>query len=134
MTAMRGTRALFGVLFLAAATVGVWLLWLGWDTEYTVDPETGNTSGPYEPWQVIGCVLTLVLLAALAGTRLSPWLVGAVMAVAFTAAWTWQAASSDDSGLWAVGAVLVLIGMAIGSTLVSLAARRLSRRPTGRRG
>lgn len=112
----------------------MWLLWLGWDTQYTVDAQTGNTSGPYEPWQVIGCVLTLVLLAALAGTRLSPWLVAPVMTVAFTTAWSWRAASSDDSGLWAVGAVLVLLGMAIGSTLVSLAARRLSRRPAGRRG
>ncbi|WP_406070205.1 hypothetical protein [Micromonospora sp. NBC_01638] len=134
MMVTRGTRALLGVLFLAAATVGVWLLWLGWDTQYTVDAQTGNTSGPYEPWQVIGCVLTLVLLAALAGTRLSPWLVAPVMTVAFTTAWSWRAASSDDSGLWAVGAVLVLLGMAIGSTLVSLAARRLSRRPAGRRG
>ncbi|MEV1159926.1 hypothetical protein AB0J27_31455 [Micromonospora chokoriensis] len=132
MTATRGTRALLGVLFLAAATVGTWLLWLGWDNEYTVDAETGATSGPYEAWQVIGCVLTLVLLAALAGTRLSPWLVVPVMTVAFTAAWTWRAASTDDSGLWAVGAVLVLVGTAAGSTAVSLAARRVGRRSAGR--
>ncbi|MGI5520476.1 hypothetical protein ACQEUX_05935 [Micromonospora sp. CA-259024] len=132
MTATRGRRALLGALFLAAATVGVWLLWLGRDTEHQVDPETGATSGPYEPWQVVGCVLTLVLLAALAGTRLSPWLVAPVMTVAFTAAWTWQAASTDDSGLWLVGAFLVLLGVAVGSTVVSLSARRLSRRPADR--
>jgi hypothetical protein len=128
MTATRGTRALLGVLFLAAATVGAWVLWLGWDTEYDVDARTGASSGPYQPWQVIGCVLTLVLLAALAGTRLSPWLVASVMTVAFTAAWSWRAASADDSGLWAVGAVLVLVGMALGSVLVSLAGRRIGRR------
>ncbi|MET7669683.1 hypothetical protein [Micromonospora luteifusca] len=132
MTATRGTRALFGGVFLAAATVGSWLLWLGRDTEYTVDAQTGATSGPYEPWQVVGLVLTLVVLAALAGTRLSPWLVAPVMTVAVTAVWTWQAASRDDSGLWAVGAVLVLLGMAVGSTLVSVSARRLSRRRAGR--
>ncbi|WFE99728.1 hypothetical protein [Micromonospora sp. WMMD964] len=134
MTATRGTHALLGVLFLAAATVGTWLLWLGWDDEYTVDAETGATSGPYAPWQVIGCVLTLVLLAALAARRLSPWLVVPVMTVSFTAAWTWRAASADDSGLWAVGAVLVLVGTAAGSTAVSLAARRLGRRSAGRPG
>ncbi|MEV7327742.1 hypothetical protein [Micromonospora sp. NPDC093244] len=128
MTATRGTRALLGVLFLAAATVGVWLLWLSWDTGYTVDAQTDATSGPYAPWQVVGCVLTLVLLAALAGTRLSPWLVAPVMTVAFTAAWSWRAASTDDSGLWPVGAGLVLVAMAAGSTLVSVAARRVSRR------
>lgn len=128
MTATRGTRALLGVLFLAAATVGAWILWLGWDTRYTVDAQTGASSGPYEPWQVIGCMLTLVLLAALAGTRLSPWLVAPVMTVAFTAVWSWRAAGTDDSGLWVVGAILVLVGMAAGSTVVSLAARRVGRR------
>ncbi|MFF5054735.1 hypothetical protein ACFY1S_16305 [Micromonospora sp. NPDC000663] len=128
MTATRGTRALLGVLFLAAATVGVWLLWLSWDTGYTADAQADATSGPYAPWQVVGCVLTLVLLAALAGTRLSPWLVAPVMTVAFTAAWSWQAASTDDSGLWPVGAGLVLVAMAAGSTLVSVATRRVSRR------
>ncbi|MEU7851326.1 hypothetical protein AB0B74_23845 [Micromonospora parva] len=132
MTATRGTRALLGVLFLAAATVGAWLLWLGWDDEYTVDSQTGATSGPYDPWQVIGCVLTLVLLAALAGTRLSPWLVAPVMTVAFTTVWSWRAASTDDSGLWVVGGILVLVGMAAGSTLVSLAGRRIGRRMAGR--
>ncbi|MET8086634.1 hypothetical protein [Micromonospora sp. NPDC005237] len=132
MTATRRTHALFGAVFLAVATVGVWLLWLGWDTGYTVDARTGATSGPYEPWQVIGCVLTLVLLAALAAWRLSPWLVAPVMTVAFTAAWSRQAASRDDSGLWVVGAVLVLVGMAVGSTAVSLAVRRVARGRVGR--
>ncbi|MEU8329183.1 hypothetical protein [Micromonospora sp. NPDC048839] len=134
MTATRGTRALLGVLFLATATVGSWILWLGWDTRYTVDEQTGATSGPYEPWQVIGCVLTLVLLAALAGTRLSPWLVAPVMAVAFTAAWSWRAASTDDSGLWVVGGTLVLLGMAAGSIAVSFPARRFAQRRAGRPG
>ncbi|MGC4796048.1 hypothetical protein [Micromonospora saelicesensis] len=132
MTATRGTRALLGVLFLAAATVGAWILWLGWDTRYTVDAQTGASSGPYEPWQVIGCVLTLVVLAALAGTRLSPWLVAPVMTVAFTAVWSWRAAGTDDSGLWVVGGILVLLGMAAGSTVVSLAGRRVGRRFAGR--
>ncbi|MEU1588152.1 hypothetical protein [Micromonospora sp. NPDC005710] len=134
MTATRGTRALLGVLFLAVATVGVWILWLGWDTEYTVDAQTGASSGPYEPWQVIGCVVTLALLAALAGTRLSPWLVAPVMTVAFTAAWSWRAASTDDSGLWVVGGILVLLGMAAGSMAVSFPARRFARRRAGRPG
>ncbi|MGQ5261208.1 hypothetical protein ACTWLT_10670 [Micromonospora sp. ZYX-F-536] len=128
MTATRGTHALLGALYLAVATVGVWLLWLGWDTEYTVDPETGSTSGPYAAWQVIGCVLSLVLLATLAVRRLSPWLVAPVMTVAFTVAWSWRATSTDDSGTWAVGAVLVLVGMAAGSVAVSLAVRGLGRR------
>jgi len=38
------------------------------------------------------------------------------MTVTFTAAWSVAASVGDDSGMWPVGAFLVLIGMAIGST------------------
>lgn len=38
------TCNLFGGLLLTATTVGAWWAWLGWDTEKTVDPETGVTS------------------------------------------------------------------------------------------
>ena len=123
------TRTLLGGLILAVATVGTWWAWLGWDTGYTVDPETGATSGPYAPWQVVGCVLTLAVLAA--GWLLGPWVVAPVMTVAFTVAWAVHAASTDDTGLWAVGAVLVLAGMAVGATVVSGGAWLLRR---GRRG
>ncbi|MFD2763486.1 hypothetical protein [Micromonospora eburnea] len=121
------TRTLLGLL-LVVATVGAWWAWLGWETGYTVDPETGAISGPYAGWQVVGVVLTLALLAAAGGWWLSPWLVAPAMTVAFTAAWAAHAASTDDTGLWAVGAVLVLVGTAAGTTVVSLAARSARRR------
>ncbi|MEH0842110.1 hypothetical protein V6U81_06925 [Micromonospora sp. CPCC 205711] len=122
------TRALLAGLLLALATVATWWAWLGWDTGYTTDPETGATSGPYQPWQVAGCVLTLAVVAAVAGWWLRPWLVVPVMTLAFTAAWTIRAASTDDSGLWAVGAVLVLVGTGVGVTVVSGGAHLLRRR------
>jgi hypothetical protein len=75
-----------------------------------------------------GCVLTLALIAAAGGWWLSPWLVAPVMTVAFTAAWARHAASTDSSGLWAVGAALVAIGTAIGSTVVSAGAAWLRHR------
>ncbi|NES13865.1 MULTISPECIES: hypothetical protein [Micromonospora] len=125
------TRTLFGGLLLAAATVGTWFAWLSWNTGYRVDPETGATTGPYAVWQVAGCVLTLAVVAAAGGWWLSPWLVGPVMAVAFTVPWAGQAASTDGSGLWAVGAALVLVGTAAGGLVVSLAAHLLRRRLTG---
>ncbi|SBT49283.1 hypothetical protein [Micromonospora narathiwatensis] len=121
-------RTPLGALLLAAATVGAWWAWLGWETGYLVDPETGAISGPYSGWQVAGCVLTLALLAAVGGWWLSPWLVAPVMTVAFTVTWAAHAASTDASGLWAVGAVLVLVGTAVGTTVVSLAARLVRRR------
>ncbi|MGK5441667.1 hypothetical protein ACSNN7_07555 [Micromonospora sp. URMC 105] len=122
------TRALVAALVLAVAAVATWGAWLGWDTGYTTDPETGAVSGPYQAWQVAGCVLTLALITAVAGWRLRPWLVAPVLTVAFTAAWTVHAASTDDSGLWAVGAGLVLVGTGLGTTVVSTVAHLLGRR------
>ncbi|TYC25155.1 hypothetical protein FXF52_06515 [Micromonospora sp. MP36] len=124
-------RTLLGGLLIAAATVGAWWAWLGWETGYTVDPRTGATSGPYAVWQVAGCVLTLALIAGVGGWWRGPWLVAPVMTVAFTAVWARHAASIDDTGLWAVGAALVAIGTAIGSTVVSAGAGWLRRRRGG---
>ncbi|MGW5669184.1 hypothetical protein [Micromonospora sp. NPDC003776] len=120
-----------GGLLLAAATVGTWFAWLSWNTGYRIDPETGARSGPYAVWQVAGCVLTLAVVAAAGGWWLSPWLVAPVMTVAFTVPWAVQAASIDGSGLWVVGATLVLIGTAAGSGVVSLGTHLLHRRLTG---
>ncbi|NBE84676.1 hypothetical protein [Micromonospora rubida] len=125
------TRALLGGLVLTVSTVAVWWAWLGWDTEYTVDPVTDSVSGPYDVWQVAGCVLSLAVIAAVGGWLFSPWLVVPVMTVAFTVAWAWRAATSDDSGLWAIGAVLILVGMAAGTTVVSAVAHALRRRRAG---
>lgn len=124
-------RTLLGGLLLAAATVGTWFAWLSWNTGYRVDPETGATSGPYVVWQVAGCVLTLAVVAAVGGWWLNPWLVVPVMAVAFTVPWAGQAASIDGSGLWVVGAVLVLVGTAAGGLVLSLATHLLHRRLAG---
>jgi len=131
---MTATRNTLGAIGTAAATVGAWWAWLGWDTESRTDPVTLTESGPYEPWQVAGCVLTLAAIAVVAGLLLAPWLVAPVMTIAFTAAWTVQAAAGDESGLWVVGAVGVLIGMAIGTTVLSVAAWAVRRALTGRRG
>ncbi|MEU7871868.1 hypothetical protein [Dactylosporangium sp. NPDC049140] len=53
------------------------------------------------------------------------------MTVGFTAAWTVTAAAADETGLFAVGAVLVFLGLAAGTASVSAAiwAVRRSRRP-----
>ncbi|MFC0033540.1 hypothetical protein ACFFMM_28855 [Micromonospora chaiyaphumensis] len=121
-------RTLLTGLLLAAATVGAWWAWLGWESGYTVDPETGATSGPYAAWQVAAAVLTLIVIAAVGGWFASPWLVAPVLTVAFTATWAARAASTDDTGLWAVGAAMVAVGTAIGATLVSGGTRWLRRR------
>jgi hypothetical protein len=121
-------RSLAGAVALAAATVLTWYLWLGRDTEYQVDAN-GVESGPYTTAQVAGCLLTLVaLLVAAVWLGVRPLVAAAAMTVAFTVAWTVWAASVDDSGLFAVGAIMVLFGMAIGTTVVAFGTHAVRRR------
>jgi hypothetical protein len=131
---MAATRNTLGAIILAGATVTTWWAWLGWDTEYQFDPVTQTESGPYEAWQVAGCVLTLAVLAVAGGLVLPPWLAAGAMTVAFTAAWSARAAGGDETGLWLVGAIGVFVGMAIGSTALSVAAWAVHRWVVRRRG
>jgi hypothetical protein len=131
---MTAGRYTLGAIGTAAATVAAWWAWLGWDTETEIDPVTLHESGPYEPWQVIGCVLTLAALAVVAGLLIPPWLVALAMTIAFTGAWSVGAIASDESGLWLVGAIGVLVGTAIGSTVLSVVAWAVRGALRGRRG
>jgi hypothetical protein len=120
-------RSLVGAVVLAAATVLTWYLWLGRDTEYQIDAN-GVASGPYTTGQVAGCVLTLLALlvaAVLLGVR--PLIAAAAMTLAFTAAWTAQAANTDETGLFGVGAILVLGGCAAGTSVVAIATHAIRR-------
>ena len=121
-------RSTVGLFALAAATVFTWWAWLGRDTTRTLDPETGNYSGPYTTAQVAGAVLTLAaLLVAAVLLRVPALPAAAVTTVAFTAAWTAHAAGEDETGLFLVGTVLVLGGMTAGTTVVAMITARLRR-------
>jgi hypothetical protein len=119
-----------GSLVLAAGSVALWWGWLGWDNEYQFDAATQSYSGPYEAWQVAGCVLSLIALGVLATFRLPPWLVAGVMTISFTVAWSRHAAAADETGMWGVGAFLLMWGMgavAFTVTYATYLARRLRR-------
>lgn len=103
----------------AAACFGAHWGWLGWDMTYQVDPATGATSGPYEPWQVVGCALSLVLTAAIAGFLRQAMVAMVVLPVAYTLAWSIPARAADYTGLWAVGAALVLMATVAGVCVVA---------------
>jgi hypothetical protein len=113
------SRAITRTIGLAVLTAVIWGGWLGWDTQKDVDPVTGTASGPYQVWQIVGCVCSLAVVAVVAASLVPPWLVPPTMTLAFTACWTWQAATGDDSGLWAVGAVLVFFATAVGSIMAT---------------
>ena len=99
MTTRTGLSTALATIVLVGLTTATWWVFLGWDTVRDVDPATGSVSGPYGAPQVIGCVVVLVGLVAVGTLMLPAWLAVLGVAFPFTAAWTAQAASSDDSGL-----------------------------------
>jgi hypothetical protein len=77
-------------------------------------------SGPYEPWQVVGCVLSVALVAVVAGLVRQAAVAMVVMPIALTIAWSIPAQASDGTGLWGVEAIMILMGMAVGVCVVTL--------------
>ena len=120
-------------VLLAAGCFAAYWGWLGWDSTYQRDPVTGVTSGPYETWQVAGCVLTLAALALAAALRRQAWTAVAVMPPAFTVAWA-VPASSDTTGLFLVSAVMIFIGMTLVGLVLALPAQHLRERLSPRHG
>lgn len=112
----------------AALSVLAWAAWLAWDREYQFDPATSTTSGPYAEWQVVGCVLTLLAAAVLAGWVQRPLVAALVVTVPFTVGWTVDAALQDESGLFVVGALLIAVGLFLGSLLVAVGVGRATGR------
>ncbi len=107
---------------LALFCAGMWFAWLGWDHEYyQVD---GVAQGPYRSWQVVGCGTSVAIAAVLAqlwvrGTW-AIFVLAAVAVVGFAVPWTSDAASQDETGMYGVGLVMIVVGGGI--ALVSLLA------------
>jgi len=104
------------VVVLAALVALTWWVYLGRDTTYQLD-SSGQMGGPYEAPQVVGCALTLGVLAVIGALILPDWVVVVTISSAFTVAFSIDA-SSDITGLWLVGAIEVLLGSALGIWLV----------------
>ena len=122
---------LIAILVLAVMTLAVWAAWLGWDQHRDVQPD-GSETGPYEAWQVIGLVLTLLAPVYWAASR--RYIAGAAFGVpvglTVAAGYDW---SDDSSGLFLVGVVMIMMGSLVvtgGGTAViaSVKARSVSTR------
>ncbi|QCX26571.1 hypothetical protein [Nocardioides jishulii] len=127
---LRSVALAAGVLALVAAAA--WFAWLGWDREYYV--VDGEQQGPYRAWQVVGCGLTIVVASVLAQwwTR-SGWaipLLAAAATVGFAIPWGVDAAMTDDSGLFVVGLIFLVVGAGAGLTVL-LAVTYAVQRATG---
>ncbi|MBE4735013.1 hypothetical protein [Streptomyces caniscabiei] len=125
---LRKTAApLLPTLVTAVSALALWALWLGWDQHRDLHPD-GSSTGPYEAWQVIGLVLTLLgpvywvasrrhITSAVAGTT-------AGLTVASFLDW-----SDDASGLYGVGVTMVMLGTIAVTTGVSFLIAALRGRP-----
>ncbi|MFD7872741.1 hypothetical protein ACFV5G_01190 [Streptomyces sp. NPDC059766] len=120
---------LLPVLASAGAALALWAAWLGWDQHRDVRPD-GTSTGPYEPWQVIGLVLTLlapVCWAAYRGHRAGA-VVGTTTGLGVAAFHDW---SGDGDGLFVIGVGLVVLGSLAATAAVSSVARAVAARDRG---
>lgn len=116
---VHGRRKANAVLVLAVVTALCWAGWMGWDVSYDVDA-TGQASGPYQPWQVVGCVICLLVVACSAGRWLPVAEIALTMTLAFTLAFSINALLlADHDPLVFFGITLVFFAMSVGSALVT---------------
>ncbi|PZH06889.1 hypothetical protein C1I97_17710 [Streptomyces sp. NTH33] len=108
---------LLSIPALAVVALAMWAAWLGWDQHYDVHPD-GSVTGPYAAWQVIGLVLTLLAPVCWAAYR--GWVTGAVLGttagLTAAACYDW---SDDASGLFVIGAGMVMVGSLAATTVLS---------------
>lgn len=109
--------AQFGLAIALGALV--WGAWLGWDRTASFDIMTGTTQYPYVTLQVAGCAVTVGLLTGVLASRWSPLAVAAGVSVGFLVCWTTQAAATDSTGLYLVGAMMLTVGLTGGTALAA---------------
>ena len=115
----------------AVEAVLVYVAFFAWDRSTEINPDTGSTSGPYDTWQVVLATLALGLLAYAGGRARRAWLSALAISVAFTAAWSVDAATATTEGanLWPIGAVLTFIGTLLLTLLVAHVTQRRTHKP-----
>ena len=96
-----------------------WGAWLGWDRTASYDVITGTMQTPYVTLQVLGCALTVGMVTAVLAALWHPRAAAVGVSLGFWLVWTVDAASRDDTGLYGVGAVLLAIGLALGTTVAA---------------
>ncbi|MBM7460402.1 hypothetical protein ACIBED_04850 [Rhodococcus coprophilus] len=120
-------RTALVLLAVAATTVVAWFGWLGWEAGYRTLPD-GTVTGPYSTVQVVGCAVTIagIVVAGCLTLRCAARTSAAVIAcatVSFAAVWARDAASRDETGLWAVGLVFLVVGAVAGLAVVAVLTR-----------
>ncbi|MFE0257400.1 hypothetical protein [Streptomyces sp. NPDC059010] len=110
---------LVSMLVLAGLSLAGWAAWLGWDQHRDVHPD-GSTTGPYEAWQVIGLVLTLLVPVYWAASRwyVAGAVLGTTAGLTVGAYYDW---SDDASGLFVIGVAMIMMGtLAVTTALTAM--------------
>ncbi|WP_405014934.1 hypothetical protein [Kitasatospora sp. NBC_01539] len=126
----RKTLHLVPLLLTVLVALAAWAAWLGWDQHRDVHPD-GSETGPYEAWQVIGLVLTLLVSVYWAASRrhVASAVVGTSAGLTAAVLYDW---SDDSSGLYVVGAGMVMVGSLLVTSAVAGLIAAVTR--NGRRG
>ncbi|BAU94582.1 hypothetical protein N24_0320 [Corynebacterium suranareeae] len=118
----RRPGAVLGLLLGFAAGVIVWLVWLSWGGYY--EDDFGQMQGPYRPWQVVACGVTMVAVTVLLGlwtrwTASGPFYAALGGTSGFSFAWAMDALPQDETGLSAFGLLMVIVGVGMGLNVVA---------------
>jgi hypothetical protein len=103
-------------LALALFAAAMWFAWLGWDHQYY--KVNGVYQGPYRPWQVEGCGLSIVVATVIAflvlRRNVAIFVLASAATIGFSVPWSVDAARQDETGLWMVGLFMLLVGGSLG--------------------
>ena len=115
-TVFLAARLAGAALALGLFAAAMWSAWLGWDHEYY--QVNGVAQGPYRTWQVVGCGVSIAVVTVAAYLWLrgaaAIFVLAAAAIVGFAVPWTMDAASTDDTGLFGVGLIFILVGGGMG--------------------
>lgn len=111
-----------GLLLGFVAGLIVWFAWLSWGGYY--ENAYGQMQGPYRPWQVVACGVTMVAVTVILGlwtrwTASGPFYSALGGTSGFSFAWAMDALPQDETGLSAFGLVMVIIGVGAGLNVVA---------------
>ncbi|GAA4856431.1 hypothetical protein [Kitasatospora terrestris] len=103
-------------LLLALVPMAAWAAWLGWDQLRDVHAD-GSETGPYEAWQVIGLLLTLLPAVCWAAyrRRVADAVVGTTGGLVAAVGYDWW----DDGGILLVGLGMIAAACLGATVLVS---------------
>jgi hypothetical protein len=126
------TRLQVGTL-VAGATCATWFLLLphDWKLVTVVGPHGGEKlRSPVAVWRWIAVTIVLALLVAAAAYWRHPIVGAFTVGLPVFILWCVQASAADDSGLWGIGALFVLLPMLTVAVTLAAGAGVLLRRRT----